>query len=146
MAIHENMTIKVDLRRVPRKVQQMLDNPKVLKELGETWAEKFVNFMPQGATGKLVNDMYVTSDGYVIYNAPYAHYMWEGDEYIWAFYTDPATGETTKLHFAPAGMRKMPSGDKLTEYVQYEPHWEQKAYEVYRDEVAEHMTAFIKGL
>ena len=149
---HANMTIKVDLRRVPRKVQQVFSDPRVLQEYGNTWFEKFVEFMPQGATGQLVDSTYVTSDGYIIHNVPYAHYMHEGEEYIWDAVQD-ADGNWHKLHFAPAGERKSPSYEfGFSDFMipgafgQWYPHWEEHAYAKYKKEVAEHMTEFIRGL
>ena len=145
-----NITIKADLRRVPRKVQQIIHDPRVLQHYGETVFEKMVNFMPQGATGNLVDNTYVTSDGYIIHNADYAHYMWEGEEYIWDAYQD-ANGEWHKLYFSPKDGEKHPSFEYgFSDYMipgafsQWYPHWEEHAYAKYKDEIAQEMTRFIE--
>ena len=147
---YANITLKTDLRYLPRKVQKIAHDPRVLKELGDTWRSKFENFIPVGATGNLVDRAYATSDGYIIYNTPYAHYIWQGEEYVYDMEYDETTGELKKRYFAPKGVGKIPSGDMLKDvgYMppNYEPHWNRVAYNVYKGEVAEHMTEFIKRL
>lgn len=141
--------VKVDLRRVPRKVQKICHDPRVLYELGSTWNEKFKEFMPYGS-GALQNSAEVSPDGYITYNSPYAHYFWKGDEYVYDMYKDEETGEVYKNYFAPAGEKKFPSGDSLLDAKgispNYRPMWNKVAYEVYKNEVAAHITKFIEEL
>lgn len=149
MAHYANYTIKADFRRVPKKVQQIIHNPKVGLEYARTWEKYFREFMPYGQ-GDLVNSAYCTSDGYVMYISDYAHYMWQGEEYVWDMFEDLESGDIRKLYFAPEGGVKFKSGDSIKALTmdgeQYSPHWQYEAYQVYHDEVAEHMTEFIKEL
>lgn len=141
--------VKVDLRRVPRKVQKICHDPRVLYELGKTWNEKFKEFMPH-RSGALQESAEVTNDGYIVYNSPYAHYFWKGEEYVYDMYPGEETGEIHKEYFAPAGEKKFPSGDSLLDEKgispNYRPFWNIVAYDVYKNEVAHHMTDFIKEL
>lgn len=141
--------VKVDLRRVPRKVQKICHDPRVLYELGKTWNEKFKEFMPH-RSGALQNSAEITTDGYIKYNSPYAHYFWKGDEYVYDMYKDEETGDVYKEYFAPAGAKKFPSGTSLLDMKgispNYSPRWNIVAYNVYKDEVADHITKFIKEL
>lgn len=141
--------VKVDLRRVPAKIKQIVHDPRVLHELAYTWNEKFKEFMPY-STGELQNSAEITSDGYITYDSPYAHYYYVGDEYVYSMERDEATGDVVKKYFAPAGEKKFPSGDLLVEQPNISPnytnYWDKFAYQVYKEEVAEHMTKFIEGL
>lgn len=136
-----NFDIKVDLRRVPAKVKAIVNDPRVLRELATTWAGYFEEYMPFD-TGALVNSAEITDDGHIIYNSEYAHYMWYGKEYIWGW-----TPEGEKIYFSPPDERKFWSGDDIPgAWDSYMPHWEQYAYKDHKEDVAKHMTDFIKEL
>jgi hypothetical protein len=143
-----SVRIKVDLRRVPRKIQKIVHDPVVLKHLGETWKPYFDMFTPQhiADTGE------VTDNGYITYNSPDAHYYWVGDEYIYNFYED-ALGNVHYEYFAPAGETKFkhPEGTSLkydTKLVNsdYTPKWHETAYLYFHNDVADEMTDFIANM
>lgn len=107
--------------------------------LANTWIKYFAKYTPM-QTGTLRES--VTPEPFkVTYNAPYAHYQWQGELYV-----SPTTGSS----WAKAGEIKVPTGIPLEYSKEQNPlatdHWEVPAEQAFKESVARQVTEYIRRM
>ena len=126
---------------------RILDNADVGEYLAQTWVKYFAKYTPV-QEGVLRSNV-TTKPFEVTYESPYAHYQWEGIKYV-----DPEYGvsgwfnPTSGTWFSRPGITKVPSGEPLHYSKEQNPlatsHWEQAAYDAFKDIVAHDVSNYIK--
>lgn len=115
-----NVTIKI--YSIDNTCKRICDNNKLGLFLAQTWANYFDKYIPEDTATLKSN--YTTEPFTVTYNSPYAHYQWEG---VSRFTGNP-------LNYS---MEKNPLATS---------HWEQPAYEAFKDEVARQVEHYIRRM
>lgn len=134
----QNPQVQVILYNPRGTANRICNNRNVGNFLAETWARYFAKYIPM-QEGILASN-YTTEPFQVIYESPYAHYIWEGELYL----TEDARS------FAEAGETKVPTGIPLSYSLEQNPlaqaHWEEPAYEAFSNTVARQVSAYLRRM
>ena len=134
-----NSSVIIKIFNPAKTANRICKDDRVGLFLANTWIRYFSKYVPM-QEGTLRDS--VTPEPFkVTYNAPYAHYQWQGELYV-----SPTTGSS----WAKAGEIKIPAGKSLEYSKEQNPlaasHWEQPAYEAFKGTVARQVAEYIRRL
>lgn len=122
-------------------------NDDVGKFVANEWSRYFAKYVPM-REGILAQN--ITIEPFkVTYNSPYAHYQWEGEKYVDPIYNVGGFHNADfSVWWSRPGVTKIPSGELLNYSKEQNPlatsHWEQPAYNAFKDAVAKAVTDYLK--
>lgn len=137
--------VKLYLTNTTSEIANRVLNSNVKYELPMIWQRKFQPFVPE-LEGNLMRVTHIEPYK-VIYDSPYAHYQWEGKLYV-----DPITKKGAFFspdygYWSRPNVKKEPTDIPL-QYTKLTatPHWEQSAYDVFKADVADELTKYIRRM
>ena len=140
--------VTLELYAPQKTVQRILGSDDVGVFLASTWAKYFAKYVPMD-TGTLQSN--VTIDPFeVVYESPYAHYIWAGEKYVDPVYN---VGGFHNADFSQwwsrPGVTKIPSGEPLKYNTEKNPlatsHWEEPAFQAFSGSVANQLTQYLRA-
>lgn len=130
---------KIEIYNPKATEKRILDNRMLGLFVAATWEKYFAKYVPF-QEGILVSNT-STEPFKVIYESPYAHYIWNG-----ILFVSPTTGSSWSEENEP----KIPTDIPLNYSKEQNPlatsHWEIPAYEAFEETVSRQITEYLKRL